>query len=159
MLENRWNTTFVRAFAAALDEIEASDSVNALVTRSSDPKFFSNGLDLEWRASDGDHPGGDRDAFGAEFMGLMGRVITLPILRFALAGCIRCWFHARPVPRRSLNARGPRFPLRQRGRHWNGHSRPRDGTFQAQASIEYVLQNSSVSPSLEWRRGRGSWDC
>ena len=30
--ENRWNTTFVRAFAAALDEIEASDSVNALVT-------------------------------------------------------------------------------------------------------------------------------
>ena len=32
--ENRWNTTFVRAFAAALDEIEASDSVNALVTRS-----------------------------------------------------------------------------------------------------------------------------
>ena len=56
--ENRWNTTFVRAFAAALDEIEASDSVNALVTQSSDPKFFSNGLDLEWRASDGDHPGG-----------------------------------------------------------------------------------------------------
>ena len=77
--ENRWNTTFVRAFAAALDEIEASDSVNVLVTQSSDPKFFSNGLDLEWRASDGDHPGGDRDAFGAEFMGLMGRVITLPI--------------------------------------------------------------------------------
>ena len=34
-----------------------------------------------------------------------------------------------------------------------------DGNFQAQASIEYVLQNSSVSPSLEWRRGRGSWDC
>jgi len=77
--ENRWNTTFVRAFAAALDEIEANAAINALVTRSSDPKFFSNGLDLEWRASEGDHVGGDRAAFGSEFMSLMGRVITFPM--------------------------------------------------------------------------------
>ena len=38
--ENRWNTTFVRAFAAALDEIEASDSVNALVTNRATQNSF-----------------------------------------------------------------------------------------------------------------------
>jgi enoyl-CoA hydratase/carnithine racemase len=29
--------------------------------------------------SEGEHRGGDRDAFGAEFMTLMGRIITLPV--------------------------------------------------------------------------------
>jgi Delta3-Delta2-enoyl-CoA isomerase len=82
--ENRWNTTFVRAYAAALDEVEASSGPAALVTRSSDAKFFSNGLDLEWiSASDTEtdtpHHGGDRSLFGAEFMALMGRIITLPV--------------------------------------------------------------------------------
>lgn len=77
--ENRWNTTFVRAFVAALDEVEASEGPAALITTSSDSKFFSNGLDLEWRMSEGEHRGGDRDAFGPEFMTLMGRLITLPV--------------------------------------------------------------------------------
>ena len=77
--ENRWNTTFVREFAAALDEVEASEGPAAVLTTSSDPKFFSNGLDLEWRASEGEHRGGDRDVFGDEFMKLMGRIITLPV--------------------------------------------------------------------------------
>lgn len=78
--ENRWNTTFVREFAKALDVVEASDGPAALVTTSSTEKFFSNGLDLDWRAStEANHPGGDIDAFGAEFMFLMGRIITLPV--------------------------------------------------------------------------------
>ena len=77
--ENLWNTTFVREFAAALDEVEASEGPAAVLTTSSDPKFFSNGLDLEWRASEGEHRGGDRDVFGDEFMKLMGRIITLPV--------------------------------------------------------------------------------
>lgn len=77
--ENRWNTTFVREFAGALDEVEASEGAAAVVTTSSDPKFFSNGLDLEWRAAEGEHRGGDRDVFGDEFMKLMGRIITLPV--------------------------------------------------------------------------------
>lgn len=77
--ENRWNTTFVRAFAAALDEVEASEGAAALVTTSAHPKFFSNGLDLEWVSSQGEHPGGDRAVFGAEFMDVMGRIITLPV--------------------------------------------------------------------------------
>lgn len=78
--ENRWNTTFVREFAKALDEVEASEGPAALVTTSAMEKFFSNGLDLEWRmAEDPNHPGGDLKVFGDEFMSLMGRLITLPL--------------------------------------------------------------------------------
>lgn len=77
--ENRWNTTFVREMAKALDEVEASTGPAALVTTSASEKFYSNGLDLEWRASEGEHRGGDRDAFGGEFMTLMGRIITFPM--------------------------------------------------------------------------------
>ncbi|MDA1075866.1 MAG: enoyl-CoA hydratase/isomerase family protein [Proteobacteria bacterium] len=77
--ENRWTTSFVRAIDKALDEIEASEGPAALLTRSASAKFFSNGLDLEWLASEGDHPGGDKKVFGAEFMTLMGRLITFPV--------------------------------------------------------------------------------
>lgn len=77
--ENRWNTTFVRAISEALDEVEGSTGAAALVTTSASDKFFSNGLDLEWMRTAGDHPGGDRSVFGAEFMALMGRIITLPV--------------------------------------------------------------------------------
>jgi len=77
--ENRWNTTFVREFSAALDEVEASEGPAALITTSATEKFFSNGLDLEWRAAEGEHRGGDRAAFGSEFMALMGRIITFPL--------------------------------------------------------------------------------
>jgi enoyl-CoA hydratase/carnithine racemase len=81
--ENRWNTTFTRAFDAALDEVEATDGPATLVTASANEKFFSNGLDLEWvtSASGGanDHPGGDRAAFGPEVMALFARLITFPM--------------------------------------------------------------------------------
>ena len=78
--ENRWNTAFVREFSKALDEIEKDDGPGALITTSSDPKFFSNGLDLDWIKSPEDFPDkGDREVFGHEFMYLMGRLITLPI--------------------------------------------------------------------------------
>jgi enoyl-CoA hydratase/carnithine racemase len=77
--ENRWNTTFVRAIDEALNEVEASDGPAALITRSSSEKFFSNGLDLDWLAAEGEHRGGDRAVFGDEFMKLMSRLITLPV--------------------------------------------------------------------------------
>jgi Delta3-Delta2-enoyl-CoA isomerase len=77
--ENRWNTTFVRAVAKVLDEVEASSGPAALVTTSANEKFFSNGLDLDWIRSAGEHRGGDRTVFADEFMKLMGRLITLPI--------------------------------------------------------------------------------
>jgi enoyl-CoA hydratase/carnithine racemase len=75
--ENRWNTTFVRALSEALDEVEYSEGPAALVTTSASEKFFSNGLDLDWVRAPKEHPeGGDRQVFAAEFMSLMGRVIT-----------------------------------------------------------------------------------
>ncbi|MEM7019013.1 MAG: enoyl-CoA hydratase/isomerase family protein [Pseudomonadota bacterium] len=77
--ENRWNTTFVREFSKALDEAEASEGPAALITRSANEKFFSNGLDLEWISYEGEHRGGDRVVFGEEFMALMGRIITFPM--------------------------------------------------------------------------------
>ncbi|MBT3533226.1 MAG: enoyl-CoA hydratase [Rhodospirillaceae bacterium] len=77
--ENRWNTNFVRAFDARLDEVLASAGPAALITTSSNPKFFSNGLDIEWRRGEGDGDGGDKAVFGEEFMKMMGKLITFPI--------------------------------------------------------------------------------
>ena len=77
--ENRWNTAFVRAFAGALDAVEASEGPAALVVTSALEKFFSNGLDLAWVQSTEPGEGGDQKAFSAEFMQLMGRIITFPV--------------------------------------------------------------------------------
>jgi enoyl-CoA hydratase/carnithine racemase len=77
--ENRWNTTFVRAFSTALDKVQASTGPAALVTTAASEKFFSNGLDLAWLRDEGQQRGGDREVFGREFMALMARLITLPI--------------------------------------------------------------------------------
>lgn len=78
--QNRWNTTFVREIASALDEVEASTGPAALVTNSANEKFFSNGLDLDWVSAPDEHPeGGDRVVFGDEFMTLMARLITFPM--------------------------------------------------------------------------------
>jgi Delta3-Delta2-enoyl-CoA isomerase len=78
--ENRWNTTFVRAFADTLDEVAASTGAAALVTTSASEKFFSNGLDLDWVRDPAAHPAaGDRAPFADEFMKLMARIITFPI--------------------------------------------------------------------------------
>ena len=78
--ENRWNTSFVREFSEALDEVEVDDGPGALVTSSTDEKFFSNGLDLDWVKNPEKYPqNGDREVFGEEFMYLMGRMITLPV--------------------------------------------------------------------------------
>ena len=41
--ENRWNTSFVREFSEALDEVELEEGPGALVTYSTEEKFFSNG--------------------------------------------------------------------------------------------------------------------
>ena len=78
--ENLWNTTFVREISEVLDEIENDEGPGALITSSKNPKFFSNGLDLDWMQAPESHPdGGDREVFGEEFMYLMGRFITLSI--------------------------------------------------------------------------------
>jgi enoyl-CoA hydratase/carnithine racemase len=78
--ENRWNTTFVRAFADALDDVAASAGAAALVTTAASEKFFSNGLDLDWVRDPAAHPAaGDRGPFADEFMKLMARLITFPV--------------------------------------------------------------------------------
>ena len=76
--ENRWNTTLVNDLMAALDEVEASTGPAALVTTGASEKFYSNGLDLDWRKSPADHPeAGDPADF--LFMEFMARMITLPV--------------------------------------------------------------------------------
>ena len=75
--ENRWNTSFVRVLNEAVDEVEASVGAAALVTTASSPKFFSNGLDLEWRATASDQ---DRATFLKEFMALTANVRPRVIL-------------------------------------------------------------------------------
>lgn len=78
--ENRWNTTFVREIASALDEVEASSGPAALVTTAASDKFYSNGLDLDWVRAPDEHPdAGDRAVFGDEFMKCMSRLITFPV--------------------------------------------------------------------------------
>ena len=78
--ENRWNTTFVRAVAKVLDEVEGSTGPAALVTTSANEKFYSNGLDLDWVRDPKAFPAaGDRTPFGDEFMKLMSRMITFPV--------------------------------------------------------------------------------
>ncbi len=46
--ENRFNPEVIDEMMGQLDEIEADDSLGAIVVTGGDPKFFSNGLDLEW---------------------------------------------------------------------------------------------------------------
>ncbi len=77
--ENKWTTTLVREIDSALDEVEKTQGPHALVTASSNPKFFSNGLDLEWVMGTGEHPGGVRKPFAEEFMKLAARMITFPM--------------------------------------------------------------------------------
>jgi enoyl-CoA hydratase/carnithine racemase len=103
--ENRWNTTFVREFDKALDQVEASSGPAALVTRSSSAKFFSNGLDLDWLSAEGDHPGGDRQVFGAEFMD-DGSPDHLPCSHRLCNQWPRLWRRddERTVPRRTHHA-------------------------------------------------------
>ncbi len=82
--ENRWNTSFVREFGSAIGEVAASEGPAALVTTSSNPKFFSNGLDLAWYLAgaedlDAVARGGDRTDFAEEFMVMAASLITLPV--------------------------------------------------------------------------------
>jgi len=46
--ENRFTADVIREYNAALDELEAFSGNTALVVASSDPKFWCNGINLEW---------------------------------------------------------------------------------------------------------------
>ena len=46
--ENRHNPDFIRAILAAFDEIEADPGISSVIITSSDPKNWSQGIDLAW---------------------------------------------------------------------------------------------------------------
>ncbi|HPQ67554.1 MAG TPA: enoyl-CoA hydratase-related protein [bacterium] len=46
--ENRHNPEFIADFLRVFDEVEADKSIRALVLSSSDPKSWSQGIDLNW---------------------------------------------------------------------------------------------------------------
>ena len=76
--DNRFNAASVTALNAALDEVEGADGPRSLVTTGAG-KFFTNGLDLEWMSSDCD----DIEAFVATVVGLLGRLVTFPVVTVA----------------------------------------------------------------------------
>ena len=71
--ENRFNPEFIRAFNAALDEVEGAGAPSALVT-TGEGKFYSNGLDLAWMGTEGV----DAIAFVRTVHHLLGRVLAFP---------------------------------------------------------------------------------
>lgn len=54
--ENRLSIELVAQLMAALDELERAADVGALVFTGADPKFFSNGLHLEWLVAHATQP-------------------------------------------------------------------------------------------------------
>jgi enoyl-CoA hydratase len=55
--ENRFHPDFVRAMTDELDKAETDPGIRAIVVTGADPKFFSNGLDLDWLMANA----GDKD--------------------------------------------------------------------------------------------------
>jgi Delta3-Delta2-enoyl-CoA isomerase len=72
--ENRFNTTFVDAVEAHLDEVQAAESPRALVTKATG-KFWSNGLDLDWMAANPDQI----EDFVHRVHGLLARFLELNV--------------------------------------------------------------------------------
>jgi enoyl-CoA hydratase/carnithine racemase len=71
--ENRFNRPFLNALNEALDTVEASTGAAALVTTGGAEKFYSNGLDLAWLASDGQSDGA---AFVRDVIRFLGRLMA-----------------------------------------------------------------------------------
>jgi enoyl-CoA hydratase/carnithine racemase len=46
--ENRHNPDFIRAILTAFDEIEGDPAISSVIIASSDPKNWSQGIDLQW---------------------------------------------------------------------------------------------------------------
>ena len=71
--ENRFHPDRLTAINAALDEVEAADGPKAVVTTGVG-KFYSNGLDLDFMASNPDAS----EANLAEVHSLLARVLAFP---------------------------------------------------------------------------------
>jgi enoyl-CoA hydratase/carnithine racemase len=77
--ENRFRDDSLRAWRAALDEVEGAEGPKALVTPGAG-KFYSNGLDLDWafRERADDFPG-----YILEVLDVFASVLTLPCVSVA----------------------------------------------------------------------------
>jgi Delta3-Delta2-enoyl-CoA isomerase len=76
--ENRFNLEWLDSVNSALDRVEASEGPCALVT-TGEGKFYSNGMDLDWLASD---PSRAEDYLRAVYR-LLGRVLSFPAITIA----------------------------------------------------------------------------
>jgi enoyl-CoA hydratase/carnithine racemase len=77
--ENRFNPTFLEAFDAALDRVEQSGAVSALVTIG-EGKFYSNGMDLDFLTGPGQSMVA---ATMARTHALLARLLAFPALTVA----------------------------------------------------------------------------
>ena len=77
--ENRFHPDFVKAWQAALDEVEGAEGPKALVTTGAG-KFFSNGLDVDWMVREGQ---GRTEEYLRGVLGVIGRVLVLPAISVA----------------------------------------------------------------------------
>jgi len=77
--DNRFNAKFLSALNRALDEVEAFEGPTALVTTGAG-KFYSNGLDLDWMAGEGQNEVGQHmDSVHDLFL----RMLTFPMITVA----------------------------------------------------------------------------
>lgn len=74
--DNRLNRSFIEVMTTALEEVEQASGPVALVTTGGQPKFYSNGLDLEWLIEQG--PEGAR-TFLADVQRFLARVLGLSV--------------------------------------------------------------------------------
>jgi enoyl-CoA hydratase/carnithine racemase len=77
--ENRFGPELLRAWNAALDEVEGADGPKALVTTGSG-KFYSNGLDLDWMLGEGRQQANE---YLHGVLAVIGRVLVLPAISVA----------------------------------------------------------------------------
>ncbi|EFA83801.1 hypothetical protein PPL_02869 [Heterostelium album PN500] len=74
--ENRFNNKNIKNIHDALDFIEKQENASCLITTGTNPKYFSNGLDLEWAMTigmEGFQP------FIKDFQCLLARFLTFPM--------------------------------------------------------------------------------
>jgi Delta3-Delta2-enoyl-CoA isomerase len=76
--ENRFGLEWLDSVNAALDRVEASESPRALVT-TGEGKFYSNGMDLDWLASEPERAGD----YLRSIYALLGRVLGFPAITVA----------------------------------------------------------------------------
>jgi enoyl-CoA hydratase len=67
--DNRFNPDFVGAMMDGLDKAEKDPDIRAIVLTGADPKFFSNGLDLDWLMANA----GDKDTV-LGYLGLVNKM-------------------------------------------------------------------------------------